>query len=118
MGERKGFLLRIDPEVLEALQRQGRTQGAQFVGYTFSAPSKQKLMEGLSVAIQQKRVSYPDGPIVAELEAFEFVYHRTGVSYSAPEGLHDDCVCSLALAVQQKMSGPEPAGTREVVWGS
>jgi len=106
-----------DP-VLEALQRQGRTQGAQFVGYTFSAPSKQKLMEGLSVAIQQKRVSYPDGPIVAELEAFEFVYHRTGVSYSAPEGLHDDCVCSLALAVQQKMSGPEPAGTREVVWGS
>jgi hypothetical protein len=36
--------------------------------------------------------------IVAELKAFEYVYKRLGVSYSAPEGMHDDCVCSLALA--------------------
>ncbi len=55
-------------------------------------------MEGLAVAIQQRAVGYPEGPIVAELEAFEYVAHRTGVSYSAPVGLHDDCVCSLALA--------------------
>jgi hypothetical protein len=93
-----------DP-VLEALQRQGRAQRAQFEGYTFSAPSKQKLMEGLAVAIQQRTVGYPDGPIVSELEAFEYAYHRTGVSYSAPEGLHDDCVCGLALAVQQMTFG-------------
>jgi len=43
--------------------------------------------------------------IVRELEAFEYVYTRTGVRYSAPEGLHDDCVCSLALA-RQKFSAP------------
>jgi len=97
-----------DP-VLEALQRQGRSGGAQFVGYVFSAPSKQQLMEGLAVAIQQKKVSYPEGPIVAELEAFEYVYHRAHVSYSAPQGLHDDCVCALALAVQQHGSGARPA---------
>ncbi len=97
-----------DP-VLEALQKQGRATGAVFIGYTFTAPSKQRLMEGLAVAIQQHRVTYPDGPIVNELEAFEFVAHRTGVSYSAPEGLHDDCVCSLALAVQQLLSGPPAA---------
>jgi hypothetical protein len=65
-------------------------------------------MEGLAVAIQQKRVTYPEGPIVSELEAFEYSYHRTGVSYSAPEGLHDDCVCALALAVQRLTGGPQP----------
>lgn len=103
-----------DP-VLEALQRQGRNQSAQFIGFTFSASSKQKLMEGLAVAIQQKQVAYPDGPIVNELETFEFEYRRTGVSYSAPEGLHDDCVCGLALAVQQRTSGPRPAYTIPVI---
>jgi hypothetical protein len=38
--------------------------------------------------------------IVAELEEFGYEYTRTGVRYSAPEGLHDDTVCALALAVQ------------------
>jgi hypothetical protein len=90
-----------DP-VLEAMQRQGRAQSAHLKGYAFSSPSKQKLMEGLAVAIQQGRVAYPDGPIVQELEAFEYEYQRVGVTYSAPEGLHDDCVCALALAVHQQ----------------
>jgi len=29
---------------------------------------------------------------------FEFEYTRTGVRYTAPQGLHDDAVMSLALA--------------------
>lgn len=93
-----------DP-VLEALQRQGRAKGLTFHGYAFSSPSKQKLMEGLAVAIQQQTVGYPDGVIVQELEVFEFEYRRVGVYYSAPEGLHDDCVCALALAVHQRTVG-------------
>jgi hypothetical protein len=36
---------------------------------------------------------------VRELESFGSGYTRTGVRYSAPEGLDDDCVCALALAV-------------------
>jgi hypothetical protein len=56
-------------------------------------------MEGLAVAIQQQAITYPDGAIVNELEAFEYVYTRTGTRYSAPEGMHDDCVMALALAV-------------------
>jgi hypothetical protein len=86
-----------DP-VLERLQK---TAPGRFLGFKFSATSKQQLMEGLAVAIQQKQIRYPDGPIVHELEAFEYEYTRTGVRYTAPEGLHDDCVCALALAVQQ-----------------
>ncbi len=92
-----------DP-ILEQLQRSGR--GA-FEGYGFTSPSKQKLMEGLAVAIQQQKIRYPDGVIVNELESFEYEYTRTGVRYSAPEGLHDDCVMALALAVEH-LRAPRP----------
>jgi hypothetical protein len=85
-----------DP-VLEELQ----VDHGNFRGYTFSAMSKQRLMEGLAVSIQGHEIGYPDGPIKQELLIFEYVLTRTGVSYSAPEGYNDDCVCSLALARQQ-----------------
>lgn len=71
----------------------------QFHGYHFTSASKQQLMEGLAVAIQQSRIRYPAGHIVNELESFEYELTRTGVRYTAPEGLFDDCVCALALAV-------------------
>lgn len=73
--------------------------------YHFTSQSKQKLMEGLSSAIQSGTVSILDGVMKDELEAFEFVYSRAGVKYSAPDGMHDDCVCSLALAVRKKLEG-------------
>ena len=85
-----------DP-VLEDLQR---VPGGNYEGYLFGSASKQRLMEGLAIAIQQRKIRFPSGPIVSELEAFEYEYTRTGVRYSAPEGMHDDCVCALALAVQ------------------
>jgi hypothetical protein len=87
-----------DP-VLAILQDNG---GSNFEGYKFTQPSKQMLMEGLAVAIQQKDVAYPDGILRQELDTFEYEYTKSGVKYTAPEGFHDDCVCSLALAVQHK----------------
>lgn len=87
-----------DP-IIEALQKNG---GRNFTGFKFSSTSKQQLMEGLAVAIQSLDVRYPDGVIVSELEVFEYEYTRTGVRYSAPEGLHDDAVIALALAVEQR----------------
>lgn len=69
-------------------------------GFKFTRESKQPLMEGLAVAIQNGEVWFPDGPIRSELESFEYEVERTRVRYSAPEGMHDDCVCALALAVQ------------------
>lgn len=83
-----------DP-VLEELQAGGFSN---FEGFKFSAPSKQQLMEGLVVDIHQGAVLLPDGPIVLELQEFEYIHTRTGVRYSAPPGFHDDCVCALALA--------------------
>jgi hypothetical protein len=87
-----------DP-VFERLQRADPTR---FFAFTFTAQSKQQLMEGLAVAIQRQEIRYPVGPIVQELEAFEYEYTRTGVRYTAPAGLHDDCVVALALAVEQR----------------
>lgn len=83
-----------DP-ILEALQR----KGGVYQGFKFTSPSKQQLMEGLAVAIQRGEVGFPDGPIVLELEGYEYVYTQVGVRYEAVAGMHDDCVCALALAV-------------------
>lgn len=70
-------------------------------GFLFSQQSKQQLMEGLAVAIQRQLITIPAEPaMVNEIEAFEYEYTRTGVRYAAPEGMHDDTVIALALAVQ------------------
>jgi hypothetical protein len=66
--------------------------------FKFTSQSKQQLMEGLAVAVQQRKITFPEGHIKDELENFEYEYTARGVRYSAPSGLHDDCVCSLALA--------------------
>ncbi|MGL4640916.1 MAG: hypothetical protein ACRCVX_14425, partial [Shewanella sp.] len=55
-------------------------------------------MEGLASALQQQAIGVFDEMLINELESFEFEYTRTGVRYNAPEGLHDDGVCALALA--------------------
>lgn len=82
-----------DP-IFEDLQR----EGLAINGFKFSSTSKQQIMEGLSSAIQQRKITFPEGQIVNELEVFEYQYTATGVRYSAPQGFHDDCVMSLALA--------------------
>lgn len=71
-------------------------------GFKFTSQSKQQLIEGLVMDIQQQTILFPENPIGYELENFEYEYTRTGVRYTAPQGLHDDCVMSLALAVDCK----------------
>jgi phage FluMu gp28-like protein len=91
-----------DP-IVEALQSLGWNQ---YEGFHFSPSSKQQLMEGLALAIGRREVAFPDGVIRLELEAFEYVYTRTGVRYEAPPGMHDDCVMALALAVRHRAAVP------------
>lgn len=66
-------------------------------GFIYTSKSKQQLMEGLAMGIQTHSLWYPD-TYQDELESFEFIHTRTGVKYSAPDGMHDDKVNSLALA--------------------
>jgi hypothetical protein len=66
-------------------------------GFKFTSQSKQQLIEGLVLSVQQNSVFFPEEPIGSEMENFEFEYTRTGVRYTAPSGLHDDCVMALGI---------------------
>jgi hypothetical protein len=63
--------------------------------------AKRQLIDKLRVNIEQGRVSFPDDftPLIVELEAYEYKITESGIiQFEAPEGGHDDCVISLALA--------------------
>jgi hypothetical protein len=117
-----------DP-IVERLQK---VVGSKYEGYKFTAGSKQQLMEGLAVAIQTKAITFPPGPIVEELEVFEYTYTGHGASrnvndeefepkghgirYCAPDGYDDDCVMALALAVYHRShSVPRLHVTKDIV---
>ena len=91
----------IGDPVLEELQH----EHGNFKGYMFSSVGKQRLMEGLAISIHGHEITYPAGIIAAELESFEYEVRPSGTRYSAPEGMHDDCVCALALAREQWSTG-------------
>lgn len=76
-----------------------QTAGVPMIGVPFSSRMKQELMERLAVAIHSRKLRIPAGPIISELETFSYEYTAHGVKYQAPEGMHDDCVMALALAV-------------------
>lgn len=90
MGDSTG----VGDAIVEDVQR----MGVNLEGYVFTSRSKQQLMEGLASDIQEGETSFPEGVLSEELESFEYAYTRTGVTYSAPEGMFDDCVCALSLA--------------------
>lgn len=84
--------------------------GLNIEGYKFTNESKKQLIEGLSIAIEQKSISYPDIPeLINELRIFGYKISKTGaITYNAPQGYHDDCVISLALAAYG-IARPKPA---------
>lgn len=101
-----------DP-IVETMQR----KAPNIDGFKFTNSSKQQLMEGLALAIQRREVGFPEGVIVDELESFEYTLSKTSrVTYNAPEGLHDDCVTALALAVEHAR-GYVPASAGVVMHG-
>jgi len=75
--------------------------------FTFTGRSKEELIGKLIVAIEEKYIRLMPIEIQKdELEAFEykFLNEKTGlplknIQYGAPQGYHDDCVDSVALAV-------------------
>ena len=79
--------------------------------FIFSSASKQGIIEGLALALQQGRTTVVDGVHRAELEAFEYDVKAGRVVYSAPAGSHDDTVCAHALAwYGAEQLGVRPAG--------
>lgn len=70
-------------------------------GYKFTNESKTKLVQNLSVGIQNYELSIPENAIelINEMRLYQYEYSLGGrVKYSAPDGFHDDCVTAQALA--------------------
>lgn len=69
-------------------------------GLKFTNETKNQLINNLAIAIEQRRITFPNEPIlIDELQSFEYSITDGGrIKYAAPDGKHDDCVISLALA--------------------
>jgi hypothetical protein len=94
----------VPDRLVEDLQRRG---DMRVLGYTFTDRSRQDLLEGLALAIQEGSIRFPDlrtsdgkGSLREELESFEFTYSIKGVRYEVPSG-SDDLAMALALAVKR-----------------
>jgi hypothetical protein len=78
--------------------------------YHFTNKSKAELVEKLSISIEQKNVFIPNRQIlIDELKSFGYkLTDSHNVIYSAPQGMHDDAVMSLALAVWDLVGKTNP----------
>ena len=68
--------------------------------YYFTNESKKNLIQNLVLAFEKQILTLPDIPVLLEeLRMFGYEITKSGkIRYNAPEGFHDDCVISLALA--------------------
>jgi phage FluMu gp28-like protein len=83
--------------IVEALQN----AGLPVTPFTTTSKSKQQIIDGLALAFERGDIHIPrDEPVlIGELQAYESKRLASGaISYSAPEGMHDDTVMALALA--------------------
>ena len=82
--------------VVEQLMR----DGLPMVPFVTTNASKAAIIDMLALAFERGRIRIPDDPVlVGELQAFEGKPLPSGMTrYSAPAGMHDDCVMALAIA--------------------
>lgn len=73
--------------------------GLPVAAFTTTASSKHDAISMLELSLDKREIQLLNQPdLLLELEAYE-KHERAGLpSYSAPSGMHDDCVMALALA--------------------
>lgn len=71
--------------------------------------TKAEAIDALALAFEQGAIRIPNDPVlIGELQAYEMERLPSGLlRYSAPPGLHDDCVMSLAIAWQAASIPPK-----------
>lgn len=81
--------------LIEQLQR----RGLPVQSFVTTSASKAQAIEQLAFAFEQRVITIPNDPtLLHELLAYEMERLPSGgMRYSAPPGLHDDCVMALAL---------------------
>jgi len=77
-----------------------RTRGVPVQGFWTSQSTKTEIIQKLQSAFEHGEIKIMNDPVtVAELLSFEGKRNQSGLmTYSAPDGMHDDTVMSLAIA--------------------
>lgn len=67
----------------------------------FTEKTRMNLLNNLAMLLEQDKIQIPDDPgLITELESFQYSLSPLGkIKVGVPEGMHDDRVFSLALAV-------------------
>lgn len=71
--------------------------------FVFTNDSKSQVIDSLTLLLEQGKIKIPEtlGEYHKEMRVFEYEVSKTGLRvFNAPDGFHDDCVISLALAVR------------------
>ena len=76
------------------------SRGLNIVPFTTTSATKQSIIQSLQSAFENGQILVLDEPVlIGELLSFESKRNASGsFSYSAPAGMWDDCVMSLAIA--------------------
>ena len=76
------------------------SRGISVIPFTTTNATKQMVIQNLQAAFENSDIKILNDPVLlGELLSFESKRNASGsFSYAAPEGMHDDCVMSLALA--------------------
>ena len=77
-----------------------RRRGVHIIPFVTTSATKQTIIQALQSAFENGEISiYKNDILIGELLSFEAKRNQSGsFAYSAPDGLHDDCVMSLAIA--------------------
>jgi len=83
------------------------SRGLNIVPFTTTSATKQGIIQNLQAAFENGQILVLDEPVlIGELLSFESKRNASGgFSYSAPDGMHDDTVMSLAIAWNGATSG-------------
>lgn len=90
----------IGDPVVEELRRRGIDIREEDV-FKFSQTSRTNLLNNLAILLENRKIRIPDDPeLLDELKSFTIEMNEKGRAViKCPDGLHDDRVMSLALAV-------------------
>ncbi len=88
-----------------------RNQGLRNVdGLTFTVQSKEELLTGLKMAMEQNRLAIPyDRLLCQQINEQQYEYSKSGhLQFNHPQHCHDDMLWALALATAVTMRTPPP----------
>jgi len=82
-------------------------RGLNIIPFTTTSATKQSIIQNLQAAFENGQIRILNNPVlIGELLSFESKRNASGgFSYSAPDGMNDDCVMSLAIAWYGANSG-------------